>query len=62
MYLDAHGARRVLAGAHLVQTEDLARRVVELIMVDLDVCEGGVELHVNVTQPGRELERRHCVW
>jgi hypothetical protein len=37
VYLDAHRARRVLARSHLVQAEHFARRVVELVMVDLDI-------------------------
>jgi hypothetical protein len=49
----------MLSGAHLVQTEHLARRVVELVMVDFDVCERCVELYVDVALPGRELEGCH---
>jgi hypothetical protein len=49
----------VIAGANLVQAEDLAGRVVELVMVDLDMGEGGVELDVDVALPGRESERGH---
>lgn len=59
VYLDAHGARGVLARADLVQAEHLAGRVVELVMVDLDVGQGGVELDVDVAHPGRKLERGH---
>lgn len=59
MDLDAHGARGVVARPGLVQAEDFAGRVVELVMVDLDVRQRCVELHVDVALPGRELERRH---
>lgn len=61
MYLDAHGARRVLVWADFVQPQDLARRVVELVVVNLYVGEGGVELHVDIADPGRELEGGHGV-
>lgn len=57
--LNAHGARRMVAGAHLVQAEYLAGRVVESVMVDFDVSKGCVELDVDVALPGRELERGH---
>jgi hypothetical protein len=43
----------------LVQSKHLARRVVEFVMVDLDVGERGVELHIDVALPRRKLERRH---
>jgi hypothetical protein len=59
VYLNAHGARLVLSGAHLVQTEHLARGVVELVMVDLDVCECCIELYVDVALPRRKLEGSH---
>ena len=59
MDLDAHRARRVFGWAHFVQAQDFARRVVELVMVDLDVREGCIELHVDVALPGSELEGRH---
>lgn len=49
----------MVARASLVQSEHLARRVVELVMVDLDVCERSVELHIDIALPGCELERRH---
>jgi hypothetical protein len=42
-----------------VQTEHLARRVIEHVMVDFDVCERGVELYVNVALPRRKLEGGH---
>ena len=59
VYLDAHGPRGMLARSNFVQAKHFARRVVELVMVDLDIREGGIELYVDITQPGRELEGRH---
>lgn len=59
MDLDAHGARGVLSRANLVQAQHFARRVVELVMVDFDMGEGGVELDIDVAHPRRELEGRH---
>jgi hypothetical protein len=49
----------MLSGSHLIQTKHLSRRVVELVMVDFDVCEGCIELHVDVALPRRELEGSH---
>lgn len=49
----------MVAGTSLVQPEDLACGIVELVMVDLDVREGCIELHVDVALPGSELEGRH---
>ena len=43
----------------LVQSQYLPRRVVEFVMVDLDVGKRRVELHIDVALPGRKLERRH---
>jgi hypothetical protein len=59
MYLNAHGARRVISRSHLVQAQHFSRRVVEFVMVDLDVGQRCVELHVDVALPRRELECRH---
>jgi hypothetical protein len=49
----------MLSGSHLIQTKHLSRRVVELVMIDFDVCEGCIELHVDVALPRRELEGSH---
>jgi hypothetical protein len=49
----------VVSWSHLVQTEHLARRVVELVMVDFDVCKGCIELYIDIALPGRELEGCH---
>lgn len=49
----------MVAGAHFVQAEHLAGRVVELVMVDFDVGERGVELDVDVALPRRKLEGCH---
>jgi hypothetical protein len=37
---------------NFVQAQHLARRVVKLIVVDLDMRKGSIELHVNVALPG----------
>ncbi len=60
MYLYTHRARRMVARSHLVQTKHLASRIVELIMVDLDMCESSIELDIYIALPGRKLESRHA--
>jgi len=63
MYLAADGPRLVLSAPHLIQAQDLARRVVELVVVDLDVRKGSVELHIDVALPRSEAQVRHGgVW
>ena len=59
MYLYASRTRRVVARAHVVKTEQLTRRVVELVVIDLDVGQSGIELHVDIALPGRKLDSRH---
>lgn len=49
----------MISGPHFIQSEHLASRVVELVMVDLNVCKRCVELYVDVALPGRKLEGRH---
>lgn len=61
MYLNAHRPRSVISRSHLVHTEHLPRRVVELVMVDLDVCECCIELDIDVALPWRKLEGGHGV-
>jgi hypothetical protein len=62
VYLDAHGARRVISRSHLVQPQHFSRRVVEFIMVDFDMGKRCIELDVNVALPRRKLECRHGWW
>lgn len=59
VYLYSHRSRRVLSRTDFVQPEHLARGIVEFVMVDFDVCESGIELNVDITQPGRKLEGGH---
>ena len=59
MDLDPVGTSWCVAGPNFVQAEHLACRVIELVVVDLNVGKSGVELHVYVALPGRELESRH---
>ncbi len=49
----------MLGRTSLIQAEHLARRVVELVMVDFDVRKGSIELDVYIALPGGELEGRH---
>ena len=49
-------------GAHLVQAEELAGGVIELVMVDFDVSQSCVELDIDVALPGRKLEGSHGGW
>lgn len=49
----------MLPRASLVQAEHLTRGVVELVMVDLNVRKGCIELYVDVALPGSELECCH---
>ena len=49
----------MVARAHLVQTKHFTGRVVEFVVVDLDVGEGGVELDVDIALPGGESEGGH---
>lgn len=59
MYLAADGSGLVIACPHLIQAQHLARRVVQLVMVDLDMRERSIELHINITLPGGESHVRH---
>jgi hypothetical protein len=49
----------MVGSAYIIKTQQLARRVVELVMVDLDVRQSSVELDIHVALPGRKLYGRH---
>jgi hypothetical protein len=49
----------MISRSHLIQTEYFSRRIVEFIMVDLNMCKRCIELNVDVALPRREFEGRH---
>jgi hypothetical protein len=51
--------RSVVVGSHLIQAVHFARRVIEFIMVDFDMCERSVELHIDIALPWSEAYGRH---
>ena len=59
MYLAADGTRLVLPAANLVQAQDFARRVVELVVIDLDMGECSIKLHIDVALPGGKAQVGH---
>lgn len=59
MYLHARRSLRHVAVIDLVQATDLSSRRVELVMVYLQVGQGGVEGQLDVGGPRRELQASH---
>jgi hypothetical protein len=49
----------MIGRSHLVQPKHFSSRVVELVMVDFDVCKCCIELDINVALPWRKLEGCH---
>jgi len=59
VYLHSTRSLRLVRRAHFVQPKHLARRVIQLVMVDLERRKRGVEGQLNIRRPGRKLEARH---
>lgn len=60
MYLHARRAFRRVVLSDLIAADNLTSSVVELVMIDLERGQCGIEGELDVRRPRRELEGRHA--